>query len=134
MCSGSNSFGFVLVTFSAKPVRPYQPMARTWLYVIPATRYLIAQCFRLPLLNCLWLCVSGISLWSFCVWVCPSGFSSSFPFSSPSSFSSSLCSFSSFSSSVSSSVLLPSFASSYYYYFSASPLVLLLLLRLFSSV
>lgn len=81
MCSGSNSLGFVPSIVSAKPVRPYQMMVRTWLYATPGTRYLIAQCFHLPLLNCLWFSVFWISLWSFCVWVCPSCFSSFFSFS-----------------------------------------------------
>ena len=55
MCSGSNSFGFVIrsVCFSyflATPHTAFQMTVGSLPWATPRTRFLIAQCFRLPLL------------------------------------------------------------------------------------
>ena len=55
MCSGSNSFGFVIrsVCFSSFFATPYtacQMTVGSLPWATPRTRFLIAQCFRLPLL------------------------------------------------------------------------------------
>ena len=55
MCSGSNSFGFVIssvcfCSFLATPYTAFQMTVGSLPWATPRTRFLIAQCFRLPLL------------------------------------------------------------------------------------